>query len=107
MACFTLRGPNGDRQIAENENYQLQVGEAIVPGLIDWTCEGVSVSANDDFQAQLANEGIQWGDAIAWATKKAKLKQCGGCQARQVIFNNASQVGWVATFKAIKDTFKK
>ena len=38
MACFLLRGPAGDRWIAEQQSYHKLPGEEIVPGMIDWFC---------------------------------------------------------------------
>lgn len=38
MACFLLRGPNGERWMAEQEPYRKLPGEEIVPGVIDWRC---------------------------------------------------------------------
>lgn len=38
MACFLLRGPAGERWLAENVPYTLLVDEFIVPGEINWAC---------------------------------------------------------------------
>jgi hypothetical protein len=105
MACFTLRGPNGDRKVEENTSYTLQVGEAIVPGLIDWGC-GPQLPGDPAYnmQQELAERGVQWGDAIAWVTKKIGMKQCAPCKARQEIFNRVSELGWVETIRQIKAT---
>jgi len=54
--------------------------------------------------AKLDEEGIKWGDAVAWATKQLGVKQCAPCKARQAILNEVSKVGWVETIKRIKET---
>jgi hypothetical protein len=38
MACFLLRGPDGERWIEELEPYRLGAYEHIVPGVIRWDC---------------------------------------------------------------------
>jgi hypothetical protein len=104
MACFTLRGPSGERKVAENETYRLMPGEAIVPGLIDWHCNGQDTDTTS-VEAKLNNAGLQLGDAVAWVTKRLGVKQCAPCKARQEILNHASQVGWIETLRQIKETF--
>jgi len=57
-----------------------------------------------DIAAKLDEEGIKWGDAVAWATKQLGIKQCPPCKTRQAILNEVSKVGWVETIKRIKET---
>lgn len=38
MACFLLRGPDGERWVEEQSAYRLFPGESIVPGAIKWEC---------------------------------------------------------------------
>ena len=105
MACFTVRGPRGERKIEEGQQYRLAPGEAIVPGLIDWAC-GPQIPGDPAYNAQeeLEAQGVKWGDAVAWVTKQLGVKQCAPCKARQEILNNASKVGWAETIKQIKET---
>jgi len=56
---------------------------------------------------ELKDKGIQWGDAIAWATTKVGLTKCSACRARQELLNQIKQNGLAYTLSAIKDTFTK
>ena len=99
MGCIILKGPLGERKIPENEPYTFLKDEAIVG--VDWNCKGAE---QRDVEAELAEQGVQWGDAIAWVTKKFGIKQCTPCKARQEILNNANELGWIETARRIKDT---
>lgn len=61
MACFLLRGPEGERWIEEQQTYRLLPGEAIVPGAIKWAC---GPNQEDIIQ-------------IDWSTYK--FRKCSGC----------------------------
>lgn len=100
MACFTLRGPNGDRKVAENENYRLSPGEAIVPGLIDWNCDGHNHS--NDLESIISDEGFMLGNAIKKVTHAVGITQCMKCKGRQRRYNDAGLV----IQQKIKDIFK-
>jgi hypothetical protein len=54
----------------------------------------------------LEKEGIQWGDAIKWATDKLGIKQCARCRQDQAILNQARQLGLAETIRQIKETFR-
>ena len=104
MACFLLKGPLGERWMASGEPYLKLKGESIVEGQIKWDCGGTS-SSSDDLMDKLEAEGIQWGDAIAWASNKLGINQCAPCKARQEILNHTKEHGWLGTLKALKDSF--
>lgn len=98
MACIILSGPLGERKIPENVPYQRLNGETIVG--VDWTCAGQEQRSVEE---ELARQGIKWGDAVAWVTKKLGVQQCAPCKARQVIMNQ----GIAETVKHIRNgTFK-
>lgn len=52
-------------------------------------------------------QGIQWGDAIAWITHSIGISQCTPCKARQEILNKAGTLGVKETVKQILGTFKQ
>lgn len=54
----------------------------------------------------LQKEGIQWGDAVAWATAKAGIEGCASCKQRQLILNQVKSLGLKEAFRQIKDTFR-
>ena len=54
----------------------------------------------------MGKEGIQWGDAIAWATSKLGIQACAACKARQRILNHAKSLGIQETVRQIKETFR-
>ena len=104
MACLILKSEWGERRIPAGPDGQFRrtalPGETVVG--IDPTCDGGEVRNVDD---ELASHGVQWGDAIAWATKKLGIRQCAPCKARRLILNNVSKNGWADTIKQIKGTF--
>jgi hypothetical protein len=103
MACIILRNQKGDeRRVGDNENYTLRMGEAIVG--TEYDCGPQYASDGPDVKEHLAENSIQWGDAIAWVTKRLGVKQCAPCKARQEILNNVNEVGWKETFRQIKGT---
>src|SRR5688572_18367930 len=98
MACIILQSEFGERKIPENTPYRLLQGEKIVG--VDWTCAG---QEQRSIEEELARQGIKWGDAVAWETKKLGVQQCAPCKARQVILNQ----GIAETVKHIRNgTFK-
>ena len=99
MGCIILKSERGERKIPENTPYQLLKGESIVG--VDWNCAGQEQRSVEE---ELAKEGIQWGDAIAWVTKKIGMKQCAPCKARQEILNSARELGWSETIRQLKET---
>lgn len=98
MACFTLRGPNGDRKMGENVQHTLQPGEAIVPGLIDWTCGGHYLG---DYEHVFTAEGFMLGNAIKKVTNAIGMKQCLACKGRQRAYNEKG----IRIQQAIKKVF--
>jgi hypothetical protein len=60
---------------------------------------------HDELSEELSNQGIQWGDAIAWVTKSLGISQCTPCKARQEILNKAGTLGVKETIRLIKETF--
>ena len=119
MGCFTLRGPNGDRLIAENQNYRLGPGEYIVPGLIDWNCGPQATGAADqltalirDLDKELSGEVGDWIKVFAKPVAKALGKaNCMSCEVRRVIGNAygdlANKYGKVKALSIIIDLVKK
>lgn len=63
-------------------------------------------SLEHDLKEELGKQGIQWGDALAWATHKAGIQQCAGCVKRQHLMNSAKQLGIVETVRQIAGTFR-
>lgn len=104
MACIILKNAIGkERVIPEAMPYQKAIDEEII-GVI-WNCGWQPSLTSDEVGDKLTEDGIQWGSAIKWATTQLGLKQCASCKAREVILNHAKENGWIATLKAIKDTF--
>lgn len=103
MACINIKNADGEvRTIPENTPYS---AEWKFTGEIAWDCGNDPVPSGPSVDEELNKAGIQWGDAIAWVTKKIGVKQCAPCKARQEILNHAKENGWVATLKSIKETF--
>lgn len=69
----------------------------------------VETPANRSLESKLTDamgkEGIQWGDAIAWATSKLGIQECAGCKARRQILNQAKNLGIAETIRQIKETY--
>lgn len=51
MACFLLRGPDGERWMPEQQTYRMLPGEQIVPGQIMWDCGPQTVSGQQEYWA--------------------------------------------------------
>lgn len=68
------------------------------------------VPSHRSIEAQLNEEmskhGVQWGDAIAWATSSLGIQPCPACKKRIHILNRAKQLGIVETVRQIKETFR-
>ena len=64
----------------------------------------MGVIIKENVASKLASEGVKWGDAVAWATKKLGLTQCPPCKTRQAILNEVRLVGWAETIKRLKET---
>ena len=119
MGCFTLRGPDGDRLIAENENYRLGPGEAIVPGLITWNCGPQASGGTDplkdlihELDKELTGEVGNWIKVFAKPVAKALGKaNCMSCEVRRVIGNAygdlANKYGKAKAFSIVVDLVKK
>ena len=90
----------GDKQIAVEhpDGSELQ----IEGGKLSFVQRSVEHQLNEE----LGKHGIAWGDAIAWATHKAGIKQCAECKKRQVILNQAKRLGVVETVRQIAETFR-
>lgn len=102
MACIEIKSLSGElRTIPENTPYQ--AGWTFT-GKITWDCGQPPALPTASVEDELTKRGVQWGDAIAWVTKKAGIKQCAPCKARQEILNKVSEVGWLETIKQIKET---
>lgn len=99
MACIVLHSPAGTRRVVENTPYRLLLGEEIIG--VDPSCEGQDQRNVD---TELEKQGIQWGNAIAWVTKRLGIQQCAPCKARQEILNHAQELGWSETLRQIKET---
>ena len=104
MACIVWKMPNGEEyNVPENKAHTPLMG-AFNTGRVDWKCAG-----NEPDPAlvadMMARNGIQWGSAVKWVTKRLGIKQCSGCKAREMILNHAAEKGWAATIKELKETF--
>ena len=62
-------------------------------------------SLEAQFNEAIGQEGIKWGDAIAWATSKMGIQQCAPCKSRQHILNQLRSLGVKETLRQIKETF--
>lgn len=101
MACFTLRDKDGnERKVGENVNYVKVNGEEIVPGLIDWTCNGHYLQ---DYTNVFTKEGFMVGNAIKKVTNAIGMKQCLACKGRQRHYN---EVG-IRLQEKVKEVIKK
>lgn len=97
--------PNGEEfKVPENKAHTPPVG-AFNTGRVDWECEG-GATTRDELNAQMERNGVQWGSAIKWVTKRLGIKQCSACKARETILNHAAEKGWAATIKELKETFE-
>jgi hypothetical protein len=102
MACIILETPNGTTyRWPDNQARTPVPGEKIVG--VDWAC-GPQI-LEDEVNARLKEEGIQWGSAIKWVTQRIGLKQCSSCKAREEILNRVKELGWAQTLKELKETF--
>lgn len=54
-------------------------------------------------QAEIEASGIQWGDVVAWATKKLGMNQCAKCKARQLILNHIKELGVSEAIRQIRE----
>jgi len=103
MACIVWRNTDGSEYVmAENESHTPAPG-AYNTGIVRWDC-GKS-TPSEEVEKMLGANSIQWGDAIAWVTKKFGVQQCSPCKARQEILNNVAENGWADTLKQLKETF--
>lgn len=70
----------------------------------------MNMESHRSLESQLTNamgqEGVKWGDAIAWATKHLGIEACAACKARQRILNHAKSLGIAETVRQIKETFR-
>lgn len=102
MACIEIKNSRGEtRIIPENTPYP---HEWQFTGRVDHMCMGNPLASGESLETQLESEGIRWGDAVAWVTKKLGIKQCAPCKARQEILNRANELGWKETIRQIKET---
>lgn len=95
----------------------LKIGNQVIavdhPDGTELTMEGGKLSAtipsHRSLEAQLneamSKEGIQWGDAIAWATSKLGIEPCAACKSRQQILNRVKILGVKEVLRQIKGTF--
>lgn len=105
MACFMLRDSEGrERWQAAEVDYRKRLDEQIVEGMVRYDCGPQDMKLSGEVDEQLAQHGIQWGDAIAWTAKKLGLRQCAPCKARQQILNSAKELGWAETLRQLKET---
>ena len=121
MACILIENVLNGQRSWQPEGVSYGPEFRLVPGFVEWNCGPMPSAAPPmtkdliELNETLEKEGIQWGDAIAWATEKAGIKQCPACHARQLILNEAGANGlpltiksikaWVGTFKKLKETF--
>ncbi len=66
----------------------------------------INVRSRSDGQLRedLEKEGIQWGSAIAWVTKKLGIQECGNCAVRKELLDTVKERGWLETIKLLKQT---
>ena len=84
------------RKVAEGMPYRLLPGEFVAGS-----------TQNEDqirVETALAENGIKWGDAVAWVTKRLGITQCAPCKARQEILNHMGEFGLAETIKQLKET---
>jgi hypothetical protein len=95
----------------------LKIGNQVIkvthPDGTELTMEGGKLTASApshrsleaQFNEELGKEGVKWGDAVAWITKKVGIEQCAACRSRQYILNHLKQLGVRETVRQIKETF--
>ena len=103
MACIVWRMPNGEEfKVPAEKAHKPPLG-AFNTGIVDWACEGGSTQQRE-VDAMMERNGIQWGSAIAWVTKRIGVRQCSSCKAREEILNSAKELGWAETIRQLKET---
>lgn len=111
MACLHIRKLDGTIRTYECElgvSVPLELGETVVRASALCTDAPRTINAPTvQLKSELKDNGIQWGDAIAWATGKVGLTKCSACRARQELLNQIKKNGLAYTLSAIKDTFTK
>ena len=96
MIQILIQGPGGIKKVNEGEPYVLGLEERIIGA------EGTD--STPDVQGELLNAGIQWGDAVAWVTKRFGIRHCSSCQARREILNRMNELGLKEVIRRIKET---
>lgn len=104
MKKILLIGPEGQRWINEGQPFRFLFGEKIAEDT-----NGNAITTPDEDEQELrigiANQGIQWGDAVAKLTKVFGIKPCSKCEKRIAILNAAKELGISETLARLKDTF--
>jgi len=54
------------------------------------------------FRQDLEQAGVQWGDAVKWATDRLGIHQCASCEEAQAVMNHVKQLGWVEAIRQIR-----
>lgn len=94
-----LKSATGNlRYVMSGVPYYLQLGETPI---------GAITEAQKESQEPLnvmTQSGVQWGDAVAWATKKFGIQPCSACEKRRKVLNAIKQIGIVEAVKQIKET---
>ena len=103
MACIRYQTPAGTVYSWPEGKARTPIkGEIQLPD-IDWNCGDVQEA--DELSAIFQKEGIKWGTAIKYVAKKLGATHCSRCSARDVILNDAGELGWTETIKRLKETF--
>jgi len=104
MQKVLLIGPEGQRWIEAERPFRFLPGEKIAE---DTNGNPIITPDTDEQELRvgLANQGIQWGDAVAKLTKVFGIKPCSSCEKRRQIMNAAKELGIKETLSRLKDTF--
>jgi len=89
MACLRVRGPLGERLLAEGSDGNVRgmwPGESIIGVVMD--CGPYTVNdAALDLDHVVTQDGFMVGNVIKKVTKALGMKQCMACQGRQIRYN--------------------
>ena len=103
MNKIVIRSISGAiREGNEDENFILAPGEMVVSSRANYEAQKTAV----ELDAELARQGIKWGDVIAAFTKRLGIKPCSSCKRRQAILNHVKEIGVKEALRQIKETLK-
>jgi hypothetical protein len=96
-----IDGPNGKRELVveEGQSYQTAPGELVIDAM------PANPTLEAEFEHELRQAGVQWGDLLAKATHAFGIAPCAPCEQRRQILNQAKELGIREVIKRIKETF--